>query len=221
LDRVLASAAFRATAGPAGRRPRILDFGAGSGLLAALLASRADVVAVDPGDAQHIGAFYPTVRSLDAEAVTAGSIAGFDLVVCSWMEAGRDLRAEVVALAERSGRIFSVDDAEGGTGAQGDVSYAPFGFERASTWRGPSFEDVDEALARRGRGIVPGERNVFAVWARPPEVETLRERIRGAPRAFDPLPWEQEMRDLGWGPADDALEGPGVGFSARPERRPN
>lgn len=167
-------------------RPRILDHGAGSGLLAALLAPHAEVFAFDPAPSPHAGRFHPVTRE-EPEAP-------FDLVVSSWMEAGLDLRADV---ARRAPTIVSIFDAEGGCGVKGDLDYSSFGFVEAARWTGPSFEDVEEALARRGRGMVPRERNVFAVWTRPPEAAATAARVAAA-TAGAPLAWERELEDLGF-----------------------
>lgn len=171
----------------AGRpRPRILDHGAGSGLLAALLAPHAEVIAFDPEPSPHAGRFHPVTLEAPDEP--------FDLVVSSWMEAGLDLRADV---ARRAPRIVSIFDAEGGCGVKGNLDYSGFGLVEATRWTGPSFEDVEEALARRGRGMETRERNVFAVWTRPVEAATTAARVAAATGGA-PFPWEPELAEIGF-----------------------
>ncbi|MHB8585644.1 MAG: methyltransferase domain-containing protein [Thermoplasmatota archaeon] len=165
---------------------RILDFGSGSGLLAALLARSASVVAFDPGDAPYVGRYH----AADPKA-PAGP---FDLVVCSWMEAGMDLRAEVARFAPA---LLSIEDAEGGTGYRGKTSYDVWGFRAVARWSGPSFEDVQEALAQAGRGLPVRSRNRFVLWAQPECAPRVAEAL-GRPPAIPALPWEPELERHGW-----------------------
>lgn len=165
---------------------RVLDHGAGSGLLAALLAERVEVVAYDPLPAAHVGRFHPVT--------TARPAGPFALVVSSWMEAGVDARADVASCAPR---VVSVYDAEGGCGVKGDLDYSRFGLVEATRWEGPSFEDVEDALRTRGRGLPVRARNVLSAWTPAREAEETAARVRAA-RAGPPYPWEAELESLGF-----------------------
>ncbi|MHB8606302.1 MAG: class I SAM-dependent methyltransferase [Thermoplasmatota archaeon] len=170
----------------------VIDVGAGSGLLARLVAdARPDfaLVAIDDGSrSPATGRFFPV------EARGAESLAGpFDAALVSWMEAGRDLRPAVAALAPPV--IVQASDVEGGCGVKGDVSFEPFGYHVVDRWTTPSFEDVDDAFRTRGRGElarlrVAARRNVVEVNAR-------EERAPGRAAHVIDYVWEREMDALG------------------------
>lgn len=163
--------------------PRVIDVGAGTGLLAMLLAR--DVVAVDPAPP---AVRYHPVGSYDGHMT-------WDAAIVSWMEAGKDYRADVARLAPV---IINCYDVEGGCGVMGQVDFAPFGFVEAASWRTASFEDAAYAIDHRGalqRRGHPGNR--VDVLTRAPElVPRLRAAVAAA-KPRDPLPWEPEMDALG------------------------
>lgn len=181
VPRAIDVARIRAVLEVAG--PRRVDVGAGTGLLAHLL--DAGVLPVEPHP--------PRVRY--ATLVAGPSPAPFDAAIVSWMEAGKDYRAEVAKLAPV---VVNAYDVEGGCGVKGDVSFEPFGYVEAESWRTPSFEDAAYALDHRGlarRRGHPGNR--IDVLSREPRlVEPLRLAVAGA-RAGEALPWEREMDRLG------------------------
>lgn len=170
--------------------PRVVDVGAGTGLLAALLAEAGvRVEAVDPAP--------PPVRYHGVEALPAGALVGpYDAAVVSWMEAGEDYRDAVARLAPV---VVNAYDVEGGCGVMGAVDFAPLGYARAAAWRTPSFEDVEFALDRPGRRLrrkgCPG--NQVDVLTRDPRLlAPLSAAVDGA-RAGPPLPWERDMDEAG------------------------
>lgn len=184
VPRALDIARLRAALDVAG--PRRVDVGAGTGLLAALL--DAGVEAVDPTPAR--------VRFAPVEGVATGSLTpGYDAAIVSWMEAGKDYRADVARIAPV---VVNAYDVEGGCGVKGDVSFAPFGFVEAASWRTASFEDAAYAIDHRGalqRRGHPGNRiDVLTREAR--LVDPLRRAVDAA-RAGAPLPWEPAMDALG------------------------
>jgi len=196
LDVARLVAGLRAASGRA--RPRVLEAGAGSGLLARLLAEACDVDAVDPGDAgfasRRVGRFFP-VRSARVEDVAAP----YDAVVVSWMEAGVDCRAGVKRLAPVIAQAF---DLGGGCGVKGATSYARFGFVDAAAWTGPSFETVDRALRERGRGLPPPPpMNAIEIVVRDIALAPrVAEAVRAAKPRGAPYAWEPALEALRLGP---------------------
>ena len=182
VPRAIDVARIRAALEVAG--PRRIDYGAGTGLLAKLLA--ADVVAFEPHP--------PRVRYTDLRPSAPGP-GPFDAAIVGWMEAGKDYRAEVARLAPV---VVNAYDVEGGCGVKGDVGFERFGYAEAASWRTPSFEDAAYALDHRGllqRRGHPGNR--IDVLSRDPAlVEPLRVAVESA-KAGEPLPWEREMDALG------------------------
>lgn len=170
--------------------PRVADVGAGTGLLARLLAGAG--VAVDAFDP-----LPPAIRYHDVAERDASALAGpYDALVVSWMEAGKDYREACARLAPV---IVNAYDVEGGCGVMGAVDFAPFGFVEAASWRTPSFEDVEFALDRPGRPVRrqghPGNRvDVLTREAR--LVEPLRAAVASA-RPAGTLPWEPDLDRLG------------------------
>lgn len=183
LPRAQDVARIRAALDVAG--PRRVDVGAGTGLLARLIGG--GVRAVDERPA--------AVRHAEVEAVSVEALEGpFDAAIVSWMEAGRDYRAPVAALAPV---IVNAYDVEGGCGVMGAVDFAPFGFAEAASWRTASFEDAQYALDHRGalrRRGWPGNR-VDVLTRDPSLVAPLREAVDAAVPG-QALPWEPEMDRL-------------------------
>lgn len=194
IPRAVDIARIRAALDVAG--PRRIDVGAGTGLLVKLL--DADVVPFEPHP--------PRVRYTEPRSLALGPGLGsgpgpgpgpdaFDVAIVSWMEAGKDYRAEVAKLAPV---VINAYDIEGGCGVKGDVSFAPFGYAEAASWRTPSFEDAQYAIEHRGilrRRAYPGNR-VDVLSREPRLLEPLRAAVADA-RAAEPYPWEREMDALG------------------------
>lgn len=162
---------------------RVIDVGAGTGLLAHLLDANVEAVDTAP----------PRVRYHDV-----GSHAGqatYDAAIVSWMEAGQDYRADVARLAPV---IVNAYDVEGGCGVMGQVDFAPFGFAEAASWRTASFEDAAYALDHRGalrRRGWPGNR--IDVLTRDPALAApLARAVASVRDGGAPLPWEAEMDRL-------------------------
>lgn len=179
LDVARIAAVCQAAGGPA------VDVGAGTGLLARLVEEvGVPVRAFDP---------HPTAKRYHAvEPAEAGSLPSCGAALVSWMEAGKDYRE---AVARAAPVVVNAYDVEGGCGVMGAVDFAPFGFTRVLSWRTPSFEDVEFALDRPGRGLHrrghPGNR--IDVLTRD---ESLAPRLAEAverARAASALPWEAEM----------------------------
>lgn len=169
---------------------RVVDVGAGTGLLAALLAREGvDVEAYEPSP--------PRVRHAPLVPRDASQLTGpYDVAIVSWMEAGKDYREAVARLAPV---LVNVYDVEGGCGVMGAVDFAPHGFREAASWRTPSFEDAEFALDRPGRGLrrkgYPGNRiDVLAKDAT--HMAPLAEAVAHA-RAGAPYPWEGAMDAAG------------------------
>lgn len=180
IPRALDVARIRAALAVAG--PRVIDVGAGTGLLAKLL--DADVQAIDPRP--------PRVRYQDVDGIRPSDVSHrYDAAIVSWMEAGQDYRADVARLAPV---IVNAYDVEGGCGVMGAVDFAPFGFVEAFSWRTPSFEDAAFALEHRGalrRKAFPGNR-IDVLTREPSLAPRLREAVATA-SAGAALPWEGEM----------------------------
>ena len=170
--------------------PRVVDVGAGTGLLARLLeAAGVKVMAFDPSP--------PPVAHHDVMRKAAHEIIGeADCALVSWMEAGQDYRVPVAWLAPV---IVNVYDVEGGCGVMGAVDFAPYAYKEVVSWRTPSFEDAEFALDRRGRGIqrkgYPGNR-VDVLTRAPALADRLRRAVQDAP-PLRPYPWEREMDEVG------------------------
>lgn len=183
IPRALDIARIRAALAVAG--PRVIDVGAGTGLLAKLL--DADVRAIDPKP--------PRVRYQDVDGIRPSDVSHpYDAAIVSWMEAGEDYRADVARLAPV---IVNAYDVEGGCGVMGAVDFAPFGFIEAFSWRTPSFEDAAFALDHRGalrRKAFPGNR-IDILTREPSLAPALREAVATA-SAGAALPWEGEMDRL-------------------------
>lgn len=169
--------------------PRVVDVGAGTGLLARLLLDEGiEVEAADPAPppVQYVG-----VAQRDAEALRGP----YDVALVSWMEAGRDYRQAVARLAPV---VVNAYDKEGGCGVMGATGLAPYGFVAATWWETPSFEDVAFALDRPGRGLrrkgAPGNR-VDVLTRYPALVPALREAVASA-QAGAPYDWEREWERL-------------------------
>ncbi|HEX2021447.1 MAG TPA: methyltransferase domain-containing protein [Candidatus Thermoplasmatota archaeon] len=170
--------------------PRVVDVGAGTGLLARLLADAGvRVEASDPAPASP--SFAPVARG-----AADGLPSPVDAAIVSWMEAGKDYR-EAVARAARV--VVNAYDVEGGCGVAGAVDFAPYGFVEAASWRAASFEDAAFALERPGRGLRrkgwPGSR--VDVLTREPALRDALARAVAEARAGDPYPWEAEMERAG------------------------
>ena len=180
VPRALDVARIRAALDVAG--PRRVDVGAGTGLLAALLDAGVD--AVEPS--------APRVR-YHALLSSSGRTA-YDAAILSWMEAGKDYRADVAKLAPV---VVNAYDVEGGCGVLGKTDFVQQGFQVAATWTTPSFEDVEHALTHRGlrRAAYPGNR-VDVLTRKVHLLEPLRVAVDSA-RASKRLPWEDDMDRLG------------------------
>jgi SAM-dependent methyltransferase len=170
--------------------PRVVDVGAGTGLLARLLQEEGvEVEACDPAPPPVA---YTSVAKRSAEDLSGP----YDAVIVSWMEAGRDYRKAVASLAPV---VVNVYDPAGACGVKGEVDLAPFGFVQASFWETPSFEDVAFVLDRPGRGLTrpgaPGNR-VDVLTRYKAIVPALRDAVAGAV-AGEPYEWELEMDRLG------------------------
>lgn len=169
--------------------PRVVDVGAGTGLLARLLRDEGiEVEAVDPAPPETQ---YVRVEKRDAQSLRPP----YDACIVSWMEAGQDYREAIARLAPV---IVNVYDTGGGCGVMGATDFAPRGFVEAAWWTGPSFEDVAFALDRPGRGLrrkgYPGNRiDILTRYKRlAPALKAAVERaVPGAP--YD---WELEMEPL-------------------------
>ncbi|MEA3198806.1 MAG: hypothetical protein QOE90_234 [Thermoplasmata archaeon] len=168
--------------------PRVADVGAGTGLLAALLAREG--VRVEASDAAPPAKRYHEVATRSADHLPA-----CDAAIVSWMEAGRDYREAVARVAPV---VVNVYDVEGGCGVMGAVDFAPFGFREAATWRTASFEDAAFALDRKGRLKRKGHPgNRVDVLSRDPAlVAPLADAVAQA-RVGPPLPWEAAMDEVG------------------------
>lgn len=170
--------------------PRVADVGAGTGLLARLLAEAG--VPVEASDAAPPPVLHHPVARAEADAL-AGP---FDAIVVSWMEAGKDYRESVARLAPV---VINVYDVEGGCGVMGAVEFTPQGFIEAASWRTPSFEDVEFALDRPGRRLrrkgYPCNR-IDVLTREPALVAPLRAAVEAA-AAGAALPWEPEMDEAG------------------------
>ena len=170
--------------------PRVVDVGAGTGLLARLLLDEGvEVEAVDPAP--------PPVQFVDVTRRSAAELRGpYDLALVSWMEAGVDYRAAVAGLAPV---VVNVYDPAGACGVKGDVDLGPFGFVTAATWTTPSFEDAAYVLDRPGRGLqrpgAPGNR-VDVLTRYKALAPALKEAVVGA-QAGEAFQWEHEMARLG------------------------
>ncbi|HWG91106.1 MAG TPA: hypothetical protein VNZ52_09700 [Candidatus Thermoplasmatota archaeon] len=201
LNRILA------VAHAVGNAPRLVDVGAGSGLLSALLAPHLQVTALDPGDAgipsRRVGRFFDLVRA-PVESYSGQA----EVALVSWMEAGRDYRAPVAALAPV---LVQAYDPSGGCGVLGDVDYARFGFQVVARWETPSWENVAHAFRTRGRGPggapLPrkeGWGNVVEVATRDARLmEALQAALRSPPARVAALPWEAELAALHLLPSDE------------------
>lgn len=183
VPRALDVARIRAALEIAG--PRVVDVGAGTGLLARLVGGA--TLAVDPAPAR--------VRYHQVVPGDASTLGGpFDAAIVSWMEAGHDYREACARLAPV---LVNAYDVEGGCGVMGAVDFAPFGFLEAASWRTLSFEDAAYALDHRGalrRRNHPGNR-IDVLTREPRLVDPLRRAVEGA-TANEPLPWEPEMDKL-------------------------
>lgn len=170
--------------------PRVVDVGAGTGLLARLLADAG--VRVRAFDPLPPKTSYHEVMRKRADEILGGA----DCAIVSWMEAGADYRLPVAAMAPV---VVNAYDVEGGCGVMGATDFARFAYEEAATWRTPSFEDVAFVLDRPGRGLqrpgAPGNR--IDVLTRAPNLrDRLRRAVMEAP-PMPPLPWEREMDEVG------------------------
>lgn len=193
------AAAARAVAG--GAPARVLDAGAGSGLIARLLADAGlDVVAVDAEDADSptrgVGRFFPVKRARVQDLPREE----FDLAIVSWMEAGRDYRA---AVHERARVIVEAYDPMGGCGAGSVTGFLDLERIVATLWPTASHEDVAHALRTRGRGpaglpltraAAPG--NLIMAWARDDTDANAVNLAVARAEAGAPLPWEPQLDEL-------------------------
>ena len=170
--------------------PRVVDVGAGTGLLARLLLEEG--VEVEACDPEPAPVAYASVARRSAEELEGP----YDAVIVSWMEAGKDYRKAVARLAPV---VVNAYDPAGACGVKGEVDMAPFGFVQASFWETPSFEDVAFVMDRPGRGLkrpgAPGNR-VDVLTRYKALVPALREAVAGA-QAGEPYEWEVEMERLG------------------------
>lgn len=187
LPRALDVARIAAACDVAGSR--VADVGAGTGLLAALL--EAEGIRVEAFEPEPPAKRYHALRPARADAIEGP----FDVAIVSWMEAGRDYRADVARLAPV---VVNLYDVEGGCGVMGAVDLATFGYREAVSWRTASFEDALFALERRGRGLrragYPGNR-VDVLTRDPSLVDALRDAVDKS-TAGPALPWEREMDAL-------------------------
>lgn len=170
--------------------PRVIDVGAGTGLLARLLQD--EDVAVRAVDANP-----PPVQYVPVEKRAADEVSGkYDVAIVSWMEAGVDYRAAVARLAHV---VINAYDPAGACGVKGDVDLAPFGFTTATWWTTPSFEDAAFVLDRPGRGLrrsgAPGNR--IDVLTRYKAVAPVLKAAAADAVAGPPYQWEEEMERLG------------------------
>lgn len=185
LPRALDVARIAAVCQAAG--PRVVDVGAGTGLLARMLQNEGvAVVATDPHP--------PPVRYVVVAAADAASLTSCDVALVSWMEAGKDYRD---AVARAAPVIVNVYDVEGGCGVMGAVDFP--GYMEAASWRTASFEDAQFALERRGRGMRrpghPGNR--IDVLARNATLASALRAAVASAHAGAPLPWEAAMDEVG------------------------
>lgn len=183
VPRAVDIARIRAALAAAG--PRVVDVGAGTGLLARLVGG--SILALDPAP--------PAVRHHQVARGAASDLRGpYDAAIVSWMEAGQDYREACARLAPV---LVNVYDVEGGCGVMGAVDFAPFGFVEAASWRTPSFEDAAYALDHRGalqRRGYPGSR-VDVLTREPTLVGPLKAAVEAA-KPGEALPWEAEMDRL-------------------------
>lgn len=166
----------------------VADVGAGTGLLAHLVEKEGIAVAAyDPSPPAR--QFHP-IEPLDADRLSDS----YDAAIVSWMEAGKDYRDQVAELAPV---VINVYDVEGGCGVLGKTDFQQQGFQVATTWTTPSFEDVEHALTHRGlrRKGYPGNR-VDVLTRKVHLLEPLRAAVDSA-RPAARLPWEDEMDKLG------------------------
>ncbi|HWH09065.1 MAG TPA: hypothetical protein VNX21_07680 [Candidatus Thermoplasmatota archaeon] len=166
----------------------VADVGAGTGLLAHLVEREGVAVAAyDPSPPETT--FHPIER-LDADKLSDS----YDAAIVSWMEAGKDYRDQVAALAPV---VVNAYDVEGGCGVLGQTDFTQHGFQVAATWTTASFEDVEHALTHRGlrRRGHPGNR-VDVLTRKVHLLEPLRAAVDSA-RPSGRLPWEDEMDRLG------------------------
>lgn len=170
--------------------PRVVDVGAGTGLLARLLQDEdVKVEAVDPNP--------PAVQFVPVKPRSAEDVRGeFDVAIVSWMEAGVDYRAAVARLAPV---VINVYDPAGACGVKGQVDLSQLGFMTATWWTTPSFEDVAFVMDRPGRGLQrpgsPGNR-IDVLTRYKAIVPVLRDAVADAV-AGQPFQWELELERLG------------------------
>lgn len=170
--------------------PRVIDVGAGTGLLARLLQDEdVKVEAVDPNP--------PPVQYVPVKPRGAEDVRGeYDVAIVSWMEAGLDYRAAVARLAPV---VLNVYDPAGACGVKGQVDLASYGFTTATWWTTPSFEDAAYLMDRPGRGLKrpgsPGNR-VDVLTRYKAIAPVLKDAVAGAV-AGPPYNWELELERLG------------------------
>ncbi len=156
--------------------PRVLEVGAGNGLLSLLLAQtgKLDVTGMDPNDAiwkpGEINYEHPNLKLLPGTSDAAKLLFGNnppDVVISSWMTPDADLTDDIVALAPKAiiyvySAYFEDLDSDG----QFATRFSPKpGYHRAFSWKGTTQDDIlnwwefvaSERGKKKERGMISTE----------------------------------------------------------------